>query len=199
MYVFSHRALLWRGSEFTSHRLSYAVGSRYSLSCPFSWEKLCMLYVHQPVIRFVMRVRTAFVFVNKYTIIFLSVLLRHFWHISDLRLLVQPWPNKEVAGLPFPCLCMRAAWSGRLVCTLCCMQTQFCVWGLDNFLCFWWSQIIASECAKILWGVCERAGPSLGCCVFLLRCTAWWVRQDIYRMLGGLISWIFAQQELRHV
>ncbi len=64
MCVCSHRALSWRGSEFTSHRLSYAVESRYLLPCSFCEKILCMLYVLQPVICFVVRVRTVSMFVN---------------------------------------------------------------------------------------------------------------------------------------
>ncbi len=65
MYVFSHGALSWRGSEFTSHRLSYAVKSRHLLPCS-SCEKIpCMLYVLQPVICFVVHVRTVSMFVNQ--------------------------------------------------------------------------------------------------------------------------------------
>jgi hypothetical protein len=77
-------------------------------------------------------------------------------------------------------------------------NTNLCV-GVGYFSRFWWSQIIASECAKISWVFVEWAGSRWGAVYFCWNVQLFWVRQDIYRMLGGLISWIFAQRDSRHV
>jgi hypothetical protein len=102
-----------------------------------------MLYVHQPVIRFVVRVRTAFVFVNKYTRIFLRVLktlLTYFRFAFAHATMAEQRSGGVAFSLPLhACRLIRAACmyqGGLYVCTLCCMQTQICVWGLDNFRVF---------------------------------------------------------------
>ncbi len=101
MYVFSHGALSWRGSEFTSHCLSYAIGSRYSLILSSLWENSCMLYVLQPVICFVVRVRTVSMFVNQEQKNFPKCFWRHFWHILDLRRSCNHGWTKKWRGCPF--------------------------------------------------------------------------------------------------
>ena len=71
--------------------------------------------------------------------------------------------------------------------------------GVGYFSRFWWSQTIASECAKISWVFVKWAGSRWGAVYFCWDVQLFWVQHDIYRMLGDLISWIFAQRDSRHV
>ena len=97
---------------------------------------LCMLYVLQPVLCFVVRVRTVCMFVNQEQRNFPKCFWRHFWHILDLRRSCSHGWTKKWRGCPFlACACVPLDQGGLHAHNVACKHKSECGgWILFAFL-----------------------------------------------------------------
>jgi hypothetical protein len=132
----------------------------------FSCEKiLCMLYVLQPVLCFVVRVRTVCMFVNQEQRNFPKCFWRHFWHILNLCCSCRHGWTKKWRGCPFlACACVPLDQGDIYAHNVACKHKSEC--GGWIFFAFLMIANHSKWVRKNFLGVCGMGWFSLGCCVF---------------------------------